>query len=74
MEMPCMTCDGKGDITDQHAARISRGKQFRDYRVSHLRLGLRQAAYVFGMSLVELSNIEQGKTETTWTPPGWKET
>jgi rRNA maturation protein Nop10 len=70
-EMECPSCKGIGRVTLDHLARIELGKKFRKYRVEICGLGLREAASLWGMKASELSYIEQGKTVTDWTPPGW---
>ncbi len=71
VEMPCFVCDGVGRISTFQVARMKLGESFRHHRVFVLGLGLRKAANKWGMKAFELSGIEQGKTVTDWTPPGW---
>lgn len=73
LEMPCFVCDGVGKISTFQVDRMRLGESFRHYRVDVLGLGLREAANKWGMKASELSYIEQGKTATDWTPPGWSE-
>lgn len=70
-QLPCHVCGGCGHVASDQIARMNRGRCFRRYRVDVLSLGLREAANKWGMKASELSCIEQGKTETEWTPPGW---
>jgi len=69
--MKCHSCGGTGIVSDEHAERIRIGENYRDYRTNGLGLTLRSAAFEWGMPPSELSYIEQGKTITDWTPPGW---
>jgi hypothetical protein len=70
-ELPCHVCDGRGEVSSEHVLRMERGEKFRHYRLRILGYGLREAADRWGMKASELSYIEQGKTVTDWTPPGW---
>lgn len=70
-KLRCHVCEGRGEVSGEQVLRMERGKSFRNYRVSILSFGLREASNKWGMRAVELSRIEQGKTETDWTPPGW---
>ena len=74
LEMPCFVCDGVGRISLSQVERMERGESFRRYRVDVLQLGLRSAADKWNMKASELSQIEQGKLSTYWTPPGWSDT
>lgn len=72
-EFPCHVCDGRGEVTHDQILRMERGEKFRHYRSMILGYGLRAAAERWGTKPSELSYIEQGKTETDWTPPGWSD-
>ena len=72
-ELPCFVCDGLGTITDLRKKLMERGEKLRRFRVDVLGLGLREAASRWGFSGSELSYIEQGRINTDWAPPGYKE-
>lgn len=72
IEIECDTCNGTGEITQEHVARRELGKKFRRYRIDVLELGLREASDQWGMTCSDLCKIEQGKKVTDWVPPGWK--
>lgn len=71
VELPCVTCSGEGVLTTQQVQRMRRGVLFRKYRVVHLELGLREAASRWGMLASTLGDIESGRVETDWVPPGF---
>jgi hypothetical protein len=71
--MQCHSCGGAGMVSKDHAERMRIGENYRDYRTNGIGLTLRSAAAEWGMSPSELSYIEQGKTITDWSPPGWAE-
>lgn len=56
----CFTCDGSGEITDEHIARIAAGRKLRDERVSK-RVSLMDAAHERGISPEDRSAIEMGR-------------
>lgn len=56
---PCMTCKGTQEISEEHAARITKGKAMRKDRVAR-RKSLREEAAALGITVLELSNMERG--------------
>ena len=62
--MKCFTCKGEGQITEEHAARITTGEFMRKGRVSR-RVTLREEAARLGVGLAEWSHIEQGDEPET---------
>jgi hypothetical protein len=59
--VPCSTCDGSKEITLEHHERIVIGERRREDRKSRL-VTLREEAKRLGISPVELSDIEWGRT------------
>lgn len=59
-DMPCPTCNGSGEITQEHADRIEAGRKLRQQRLDAGET-LREAATRQGMTTVQLSAIEQGR-------------
>lgn len=55
----CNTCKGIGAITPEHAWRVARGGEIRDWRERHC-TGLREAATFLGIQARTLSAIERG--------------
>lgn len=62
--MPCRTCQGSGSIDEDHANRIGEGERLKAERLAR-GMGLRQEAARLGISPVELSDRENGRTPTT---------
>lgn len=56
----CHTCDGRGEITQEHHERIMVGRQMRDERIARDE-SLMEAAKRMGIKTSELSAIEHGK-------------
>ena len=59
----CSRCGGSGVITKEVAARICEGEQLREIRIES-GLTLREEAARLGISPRELSDIENGRSET----------
>lgn len=55
----CTTCKGVGAITPEHAWRVARGGEIRDWR-EKAGSGLREAAAFLGIQARTLSAIERG--------------
>lgn len=72
-DVPCVVCDGIGNISAERMRLIELGESYRRFRVDVVKYGLREASEKWGVSVLELSLIEQGKSKTTWTPPGWSQ-
>lgn len=60
---PCDRCGATGQITDEQAAQITEGAKVRAARMER-GLTLRAAAKALGISAVELSDAERGRTDT----------
>lgn len=58
--LPCTTCDGEGEVSEEKIAWITRGRELRDKRVAAGR-SLREEAEMLGITSVELSRRERGK-------------
>jgi len=56
----CSTCAGTGEITDEHAERITEGQRMRLERIGN-GLTLREAAHLAGTTPAKLSALEQGR-------------
>gem|GEM_PF-3394527 len=61
-ERQCDTCKGLGEITQEHEARIARGKEMRNTRVARGE-SLLDAAKRQGITPSQLSAIELGKVD-----------
>jgi DnaJ-class molecular chaperone len=59
-EIPCFTCNGAGNISDEHATRITKGAEMRQARVAR-KESLYEAAARMGMTAARLSAIEHGR-------------
>jgi DnaJ-class molecular chaperone len=59
-QIPCFTCNGTGEVTPEHMARICEGKRRREDRKAR-GLSLRQESVRLGISMQELSEIERGR-------------
>lgn len=57
--LPCSTCAGTGEVSDEHLARIERGNRVRAERLARDE-SLREAAKRMGITAAELSAIERG--------------
>lgn len=67
----CYQCDGSGTITDEQARWIGEGQRMREDRVAH-GVGLRLEAAHRGMSVIDLSHMEQGKIQPVPANPAPK--
>lgn len=66
-EYECLRCRGSGLISKAEAARIDEGHQLREMRME-LGFTLREEAARLGISARELSDIENGLSETRLRP------
>lgn len=60
---PCKTCKGSGKITNEHMARIEKGRELRKDRL-YRGMTFREEAARLEISVVELSRLERGETIT----------
>lgn len=58
---PCFTCNGAGEITDEHKARIEQGRKLKQDRYDRKET-LIDCASRLGITVVELSAIENGRS------------
>jgi hypothetical protein len=56
----CFTCDGAGEITEEHARRIAAGRARMEARIAR-RVTLKEEADRLGITPAELSAIESGR-------------
>lgn len=57
---PCSLCQGNGEITEEHAARIVEGDRLREDRVAR-KVSLRDEAKRLGIEPAKLSALENGR-------------
>lgn len=60
VEIPCWTCKGTGDCSEEQAKVIERGKKLRKKRLASDR-SLREEANRLGMSTSAYSDLEHGR-------------
>lgn len=62
--MTCLRCDGAGNITEEMADWIDRGREARDKRVAR-GLSMLEQARALGLSSSEVSAMEHGRRDPT---------
>lgn len=55
----CDRCNGTGEVSEESAEWIERGKQMKQARLS-MRIGMRQSAEVYGIDPLIVSQMERG--------------
>jgi hypothetical protein len=58
--LTCSTCEGRCEISEEHAERIAAGRRLREDRVAR-RMSQREEAERLGITPQELSRREQGR-------------
>ncbi len=69
----CSTCQGTGEITDEHALQREEGKLLRRFRGHEKHLSQRDAGRCWGIDFVLLSKMEAGRVpipDELWVKAG----